>query len=342
MKAHNRERVEVYCYSDVKKPDEVTQRLQEEADHWFSTVGMEHGAIADRIRKDQVDILVDLAGHTCYINPLVYALKPAPIQVTWLGYPNTIGLETIRYRLTDAISDPAGEADGLHSEKLIRLEHGFLCYQPEALAPDVGPLPCREHDYITFGSFNNLRKVTPEVIKVWAEILHAVPGSHLLLKARQLTDNQTRMRFMEMFAQEGIAKERIELHRDLPKYEDHLELYNKVDIGLDPFPYNGTTTTCEALWMGVPVMTMLGNRHASRVGASILHRVGLDELVGASAQEYIDLARLLALDQERLQEMRFSMRDRMQQSELMDSKHFTSHLEDVYRQIWQEYCETQL
>lgn len=339
LKAHNRKRVEIFCYANVNKPDEVTKRLQEEADHWFSVVGKEDEDVVARIKKDKIDILVDLAGHTENNCLSVFAHKPAPVQVTWLGYPNTTGLKTIDYRFTDNVADPEGEADNLHSEKLIRLKYGFLCYQPPDSTPQIAESPCKECGYITFGSFNNLIKVTREVIAVWAKILEAVPDSKLLLKANQLSNDYNRLRFMDMFAQEGIAKERLEMHSWMSKQEDHLGLYNRVDIGLDPFPHNGTTTTCEALWMGVPVVTMLGDRHAGRVGASILQKVGLRELVATSVNNYIELACLLTLDRNRLKKLRLSLRDKMLKSELMDSDRFTNHLEDVYQKMWQKHIE---
>ena len=340
IRAHNREKVEVFCYANVKKPDKVTQRMQAEVDHWVNIVGQSNGTVAARIRKDKIDILVDLAGHTSNNSLPLFALKPAPVQVSWLGYPNTTGLKTMDYRFTDTVADPEGEADRLHTEKLIRLEHGFLCYQPSASAPEVGELPCQENGYITFGSFNNLTKVTPEVIKAWAKILHAVPDSRLLLKAKQLTDDETRAHFEEMFALEGIAPKRLEMHKRLANQAEHLGLYSRVDIGLDPFPYNGTTTTCEALWMGVPVVTLLGGRHAGRVGASILHRVGLDELVASSVTKYIELAQALAFNRDHLEGKRLSLRSRMQGSELLDSGVFTVHLEETYGRIWRKYCES--
>jgi len=338
IRAHNREKVEVFCYANVKKPDEVTQRLQTEANHWFSLVGISNDTAAARIRKDRIDILVDLAGHTSNNNLPLFAGKPAPIQVTWLGYPNTTGLKTMDYRFTDAVADPAGEADRLHSEKLIRLEHGFLCYQPAAAAPEVGSLPCQDLGYVTFGSFNNLTKIRPEVVKVWARILDAVPDSRLLLKARQLVDDDTRERFKKMFRREGIAADRLEMLKRVPHPADHLGLYSRVDIALDPFPYNGTTTSCEALWMGVPVVTLLGERHAGRVGASILHRIGLEDLCATTVEKYIELAQMLARDKNRLEKLRNGLRSRMQSSELMNPVLFTSHLEEVYYQMWREYC----
>jgi len=339
LMAHNRENVEIFCYANVKKPDGVTRRMQAEADHWRSIAWLNDAEAAGHIRKDKIDILVDLAGHTGGNRLLVFARRPAPLQVTWLGYPNTTGLRTIDYRMTDAIADPVGEADSLHSEKLVRLEHGFLCYQPEAGAPEVGPLPCLELGNITFASFNSLAKVSVEVIRTWAAILHAVPGSRLLLKAKQLGDKDTRDRCLEMFTAQGIAPERIEQLGMLPKKEDHLKLYNRVDIGLDPFPYNGTTTTCEALWMGVPVVTLRGDRHAGRVGASILQRIGLVELVAQSDVEYIALAQKLAKDHDGLAQIRAGMRARLHESELMDSRQFTEKLENIYRRMWIEWLQ---
>ena len=245
IRSHNRERVEVFCYANVKNPDQATQHIQALADHWFSIVEKSDEEIATRIKKDRIDILVDLAGLTKKNNLSIFARKPAPVQVTWLGYPNTTGLKTMDYRLTDTVADPVGDADKFHSEKLIRLNHGFLCYHPVQALLEVSSLPCRDRGHITFGSFNNLTKVRPEVIKAWAKILHAVPASHLLLKAKQFSDDQTMMRFKEIFAKEGITPERLEIYKRLPKSEEHLGLYGRVDIGLDTFPYNGTTTTCK-------------------------------------------------------------------------------------------------
>ena len=339
LKTHNRKKAEIFCYANVEKPDPTTQRLRTMADHWFSTVGMEYDTIAARINNDKIDILVDLAGHTNKNILPVFARKPAPIQVNWLGYPNTTGLKAMDYRFTDLVADPESKSDKLHSEKLIRLKHGFLCYQPESVTPKVGPLPSDKQSYITFGSFNNLTKVTHEVVKAWAKVLHSVPNSRLLLKSKQFMDDEVRASFLKLFAHEGIRGKRIEMFPRVPNPADHLGLYSRVDIGLDPFPYNGTTTTCEALWMGVPVVTLLGTRHAGRVGASILHRVGLDELIAPSIVDYIELARMLTLDRKRLKKIRFSLRDRMQKSELMNRELFTSHLEDVYQQIWLQYCE---
>jgi predicted O-linked N-acetylglucosamine transferase (SPINDLY family) len=342
IKAHDREKVEVFCYANVEiqDQDQATRHLQALAEHWISIIGKSDEEIVTRIKKDKIDILVDLAGFTNNNSLTVFARKPAPIQVTWLGCPNTTGLQTMDYRLTDAIADPLDGEDRFYSEELIRLDHGFLCYNPFLSVPEVNPPPCIDHNHVTFGSFNNLTKVTPEVIRVWAGILHAVPDSQLLLKASQFADEQTMKRFKEMFASHDIAHERLVMLKRTPSNEEHLGLYSKVDIGLDTFPYNGTTTTCEALWMGVPVVTLVGERHAGRVGASILKRVGLENLVASNVDQYIELARSLAADRDRLQEMRLNMRDRMQKSNLMDSELFTNHLEEVYRGMWDKYCES--
>jgi predicted O-linked N-acetylglucosamine transferase (SPINDLY family) len=338
IQAHNRNNVAVYCYANVKKPDPTTQRLQEEADYWRNIFGLSDAAVADRIRNDAIDILVDLAGHTPKNRLLVFARRPAPVQVTWLGYPNTTGMAAMDYRLTDAIADPAGAADTLHSEELTRLEHGFLCYQPDASAPEVAPAPFLKHGYVTFGSFNNIAKVTPEVIKLWAEILQRTPRSRLLIKSKPLADPDNRKRFQRLFVERGIAADRLELHGWLPTKEGHLELYKRIDIGLDPFPYNGTTTTCEALWMGVPVVTLLGERHSGRVGASIMHWAGLDELVAESPEKYQDLAVSMAKDYGGMQNLRKGLRKQVRQSRLMDRQNFTDILEATYRNIWAKWC----
>jgi|TARA_Y100000310_G_scaffold323221_1_gene383291 predicted O-linked N-acetylglucosamine transferase (SPINDLY family) len=334
LKQHSRARVETHCYANVRGPDAVTRRLEKTSDHWCSIVAMTDQEAANRIREDEIDILVDLAGHTANNSLLVLARKPAPVQVNWLGYPNTTGLESVDYRFTDEIADPVGVSDTEHSEELIRLAGGFLSYQA---IESASPQPRAESDHITFGSFNNLAKVVPHVVALWIEILHAVPDAHLLLKSRALADREARARYRAMFRKARIDHERIELHGHMPRMQEHLQLYGKVDIGLDPFPYNGTTTTCEALWMGVPVITLLGNRHAGRVGASLLNRVGLSELIAADPRSYIDIAVKLADDADRLAGLRGSLRETMMQSELCNSVSFAKNVEDAYRQMWRRY-----
>ena len=338
LKAHHREQVEVFCYASVRKADERTEALRDAADHWCSILGMPDQEAAARIRSDRIDILVDLGGHTGDNRLLVFARKPAPIQVTWLGYPNTTGLRAMDYRFTDAVADPPGEADALHSEQLLRLTHGFLCYQPEEAAPEPGPPPCLSRDHVTFGSCNNLAKVTPEVVRLWAAILRQEPRARLMLKTRPLADAETRQRYLRLFAEHGIEQERLTLLGWMPGKKEHLAVYQQIDIGLDTLPYNGTTTTCEALWMGVPVVTLGGDRHAARVGASIMHQVGLDELVAHGEEEYVALALALARDRQRLNALRAGLRQKMQESPLMDSERFARTVENAYRHFWKKWC----
>ena len=228
--------------------DDVMNRLMTFAEHWWSIVDMAHAKVVDLIITDKIDILVDLSGHTASNSLLVFAQKPAPILITWLGSPNTTGLWAIDYRFTDVIADPIGEADQFDSEVLFRLTNEFHCYRGNETARVNKELPHQNRGHITFGSFNNISKLTPEVIKAWSKILNAVPESQLLLKNSLVTQNISH--YAQLFKQEGISEDRIEYYGGLPSDYEHLKLYGAIDIGLDPFPYNGVTTTCEALWMG--------------------------------------------------------------------------------------------
>ncbi|MDP6673842.1 MAG: tetratricopeptide repeat protein [Gammaproteobacteria bacterium] len=335
---HNREAVTVYCYADVDRPDDLTGQFQTQTDHWLSITAMENDEVAARIRQDGIDILIDLAGHTANNRLLVFARKPAPIQVSWLGYPNTTGIKVMDYRLTDAVADPNGDADPLHAEKLVRLEHGFLCYQNDESIPVVSPPPCLKQGHVTFGSFNTIKKVTSEVVRVWSQILTGTPGARLIMKANALEDETTKTRLLQAFGENGITRDRIDLVNATPHRKDHMKVYSKVDISLDPFPYNGTTTTCEALWMGVPVISLRGNRHAGRVGASIHHHIGLTELTVDSEDEYVALAKRLAGDTERLVTLRKALRPQIRESTLMNLPLFTETLEDAYRKMWVTWC----
>lgn len=335
---HDRDKIEVHCYSDVINPDKTTRRLKRLADSWLNCIDLTDEALADRISHDRIDILIDLAGHTAHNRLTVFAKKPTPVQVTWLGYPNTTGLSTMDYRLTDAVVDPEGTSDSLHSEKLYRLPESFLCYKPPTRYPRVLPLPAYENGFVTFGSFNNLTKMTPEVIDLWGEILRLVTGSRLVLKNKALADPSTLSRYRQMFADNGIDPERVGLLSYEPSTKGHLALYNRVDIALDPFPYNGTTTTCEALWMGVPVIILRGDRHAGRVGASILHNVGLNDLVAKTTDEYLNIARNLAKDRRKLADLRRKLRKRMAGSPLCNAGEFTKHVEEAYRCMWHAWC----
>ncbi len=337
--AHHRDSVEVFCYSNVLQEDPVTEQFKTGTDHWIRVRRMSDDALLERIRQDRIDILVDLAGHTADNRLPVFARRAAPVQVNWLGYPNTTGLSTMDYRITDTVADPPGAADRLHSETLLRLPTGFLCYQPGEPWPEVVASPFEKNGYISFGSFNALPKMTPGVIELWARLLRTVPDSRLILKSSALADETTRSRYLDAFSEHGISAKRLELLGLVPGRLAHLDLYSKIDIALDTFPYNGTTTTCEALWMGVPVVTLAGDRHAGRVSTSILQHAGLPELIAGDETAYLDLARSLASDPARLSKLRKNLRAQLEQSELMDLERFVDALETSYRDIWRTWCE---
>ncbi len=286
LQKHHPQIVEIFLYSDVTNPDSLTSQFQQLAHHWRNILGLTDLEVSELIQKDQIDILVDLTGHTGQNRLLVFAHKPAPIQITYLGYPATTGLSSIDYRLTDGYADPLGKTEAYHSEKLFRLNDCFLCYQALSEPPLSEP-PCMRNGYLTFGSFNNLAKVTHQVVETWAAILQAVPQAKLMLKYRGLGEVKTQQLWLERFAQYNIKAERLLLTNRIPAHSEHLSAYNQIDIALDPFPYNGTTTTFEALWMGVPVIVLAGSSHVGRVGVSILSNLGLVDWIATSRDGYI-------------------------------------------------------
>jgi predicted O-linked N-acetylglucosamine transferase (SPINDLY family) len=334
---HDTDGFDVVCYAEVARPDRTTERLRQLVGNWRSTCGQSDEQVATMIRQDGIDILVDLAGHTRNNRLTVFTRRPAPIQVTYLGYPNTTGLTQIDYRLTDAVADPP-QADALHTERLVRLPQGFLCYSAPPGAPSVATVPAIAHGHVTFGSLNNLAKVNERVVELWAQVLHAVSGSRLALKGKALGDQLTAERFVEMFARHDIQRDRLVLAGWAATRAQHLETYARIDIALDPFPYNGTTTTCEALWMGVPVVVLEGDRHAARVGVSILTCVGLEKLVAATPADYVRIAADLAADRGRLTTLRTGLRQRLANSPLCDATAFARDLEAAYRTMWRKYC----
>ncbi|HFD79131.1 MAG TPA: tetratricopeptide repeat protein [Gammaproteobacteria bacterium] len=336
LKMHDRASFEIFCYSDVAIPDMVTKRLQPLAHGWRNIAQLSDEQVDKCIMDDHIDILVDLAGHTAHNRLGVFARKPAPVQVTYLGYPNTTGLSAIDYRITDAWADPPGGTERWHSESLIRLPRGFLCYDPhEAGLPAENTV--HDNSVITFGSFNNLAKVTPQVIALWSRLLHETPDSRLLLKTKPLRDESVRKRVRQAFKAHGIDPERLELTGWLPDRSGHLSLYGQIDVALDTFPYNGTTTTCEALWMGVPVVTLGGDVHSARVGVSLLTQAGLEEFIADTEDQYIEIAVGLASDQSRLRELRAGLRERVAASPLCDADGFARQIEGAYRQMWERY-----
>jgi protein O-GlcNAc transferase len=339
---HDREWFEIYCYANHLQDDAVTERLKLRAAHWRNIFGHSDEQTAQQIRADQIDILVDLNGHTSNNRLLLFARKPAPIQATWLGYPNTTGLSAMDYRITDGFADPLGLTEHLHSEKLVRLPECFSCYQPPPDAPEVSGLPAQKKGFVTFGCFNNMAKITPEVRAVWARILQALPGSRLAIKNTALSGECTREMVRQTFKKMGITPERLELLARDQSQRAHLDRYRNIDIGLDTFPYNGTTTTCEALWMGVPVITLAGKTHAGRVGVSQMSSIGLTELVSNTLEEYVSVAQRLAGNLDRLGIMRAELRSRLATSPLTNGHGFTINLEMAYRNMWQNWCRHEL
>ena len=335
LREHDRQAVEVYCYAEVTQPDAVTARLQAYSDHWLRTVGLSDHDLAERIRTDGIDILVDLAGHTAKNRLRVFTRKPAPVQVTWLGYPNTTGLDAMDYRLVDAVTDPVGEADAWASETLVRLEGGFLCYGAAKDAPEPAEAPSIATGTVTFGSFNNPTKLSDATLDIWARLLDRLPHARLLLKGTPFADPATRALFLSRLGERSVSAERVELLAWQANRAAHLSLYDRIDIALDPFPYNGTTTTCEALWMGVPVVTLLGDRHAGRVGASLLTHAGLTDWIAGTVEDYVQIAATLAGDPAHLRDLRHSLRPRLASSPLCDGRAFARKLEAAYRSMSQ-------
>ena len=335
--AHDRATVEVTLYAAVPRPDATTERLRASADHWRDIQRLGDAAVAHLIEKDGIDILIDLAGHTAGNRLGVFARRPAPVQATWIGYPDITGLAAIGWRLTDAEADPdVGQDDGT-SEKPLRLADGFLCYRPADEAPAVTPLPAGRDKPITFASLNALVKISADTVALWARVLTAVPDARLLIKSEMLGDTEAKNALLRAFAGHGIGDERLDLMGYIPEVGGHLGVYGRVDIGLDTIPYNGTTTTMEALWMGVPVITLMGNRHAARVGSSLLIRAGLSDLVAATPDAFVEIASGLAADRERLASLRSRMRARLTATTLIDAKRFTRGVETAYRTMWRRY-----
>jgi protein O-GlcNAc transferase len=329
LSSHDRREFEIFCYADVARPDEVTERLRQLSDVWRSTIGLDDQRVAELIREDRIDILVDLTMHMARGRPLVFARKPAPIQVAWLAYPGTTGLETVDYRLTDPYLDPPGTNDEFYIEESIRLPHTFWCYDPLSEEP-VGDLPAGQKGYVTFGCLNNFCKVNDAVLELWARVLAAMPGSRLLLLS-PLGDHRARVS-----EKLGVERARVEFVEYQPR-ELYLRTYHRIDVVLDTFPYNGHTTTLDSLWMGVPVVTLVGDTVVGRAGLSILTNTGLPELVAGDGNEFVKCAVGLASDLPRLRRLRQSLRTRLLGSPLMDAKAFAGAIETAYRRMWETW-----
>ena len=326
----------VVCYYDRAVRDALSDHLAAAASEWHDVVGLDDEALAARVRADRIDILFDLSGHTANHRLLVFARRPAPIQISWIGYVGTTGLKAMDYLIADRFHVPPG-SEAHYCERVLRMPDGYVCYDPPASAPAVGRLPAEERGYVTFGCFNNVSKLTPEVIALWAEIVHRVPGSRLLLVSPALGGATARERIVSAFVATGGDRDRLELRGILP-WADLLAAYNTVDIALDPFPYSGGLTNCEALWMGVPVVTCPGETFASRHSFSHLSNVGLTETIAADTREYVELAVSMAGNLVHLAEIRAGLRDRMARSPLCDGERFARHLQTLLRDVWRQWC----
>lgn len=344
LAAHDRHQFAVYCYADVARPDGVTERLRRTAvlgpeDVWRPISGASDDDVARLIREDRIDVLVDLAGHMDSRRLLVFARKPAPVQVSYLAYPDTTGMKAMGYRVTDSLHDPSGATERFYTEKLVRIDPCCWCYNPSLAGdtPDVNDLPARSKGHVTFASFNRLVKVTPEMIRLWAKILEVVPDARLAILANA---NCRGSCVSDRFRDAGIHPDRLHVIDPVPPAK-YLELFHELDVLLDTFPYHGMTTTCDALWMGVPAVTLAGQTHVSRVGVSLMNAVGLPELVAQDEDAYVQIAVELTRNLVRLQELRAGLRQRMRTSPLMDGVGLTRRIEAAYRRMWHDWCSRQ-
>jgi len=329
---HDHSRHQIVCYSDVTDPDDVTVQLQSAADDWREIAGLPDEQVAELIRQDGIDVLVDLTLHMSHNRLLVFARKPAPIQVTWLGYPGTTGLTMMDYRLSDPWLDPEGVGDACYSERIYRLPETFWCYEPLTDKPTVNPLPATSNGFVTFGSFNNFCKVNHAVLALWAQVLAAVPHSRLVLLA---PPGQARA---DVIGRLGIEPERVEFVCFQPRLQ-YLEQYHRIDIGLDTSPYNGHTTSMDSLWMGVPVLTLRGQTVVSRAGHSLLANLGLQDWVTDSPTTFVERAVALARGLAELASLRAGLRARMEKSPLMDAARFAKTIENAYWQFYRQIAE---
>ena len=324
LQSLSQQRQKTVCYSTRIIKDSLTHRLQSAASHWRDVNGLSNERLAEQICADGIDILFDLAGHTGGNRLLVFARKPAPLQITWIGYEGTTGLSAMDYLLADRYMIPEGR-ECFYREQVLRMPEGYVCYDPPQGAPPVGPLPAWERGEVTFGSFNNLAKITPEVVKVWAGILRRLPKGQLVLKYRGLGNASVQQRYRELFAGCGVDPGRLSLQPP-SSYGEYLAAYQQIDVALDPFPFSGSATTCEALWMGVPVITCPGETFASRHGLSHLSNIGLRETIARTFDEYVELAVSLGGDLPRLAALRAGSREQMAASPLCDGQRFAADL----------------
>lgn len=335
LERHDRTRVESICYFTGDKVDEVTAQVRAAASAWREATALTDATLAQAIERDRVDLLVDLTGHASAQRLGVFALQPAPVQLTWLGYLHSTGLTRIAHRLSDARADPPGASDQRHTEKLVRLPHCLWCFRPAYVAEFAAQAPCLKNGHITFGSFNHVAKLTGTARRLWAQIMLRLPQSRLLLVG--VPEGRARADLLRDFAAAGVGGERLTV---LPRVSmgEYLQQFGAVDIALDSMPYGGGTTTFDALWMGVPVLTLAGERSASRSAASILGALGLEQWIAVTPEEYLRRALSHAADPQGVAALRGSLRGRLQASPLMDEVRFARDVEAVYRSLWRAWC----
>jgi predicted O-linked N-acetylglucosamine transferase (SPINDLY family) len=338
LESLDRNQVDTFCYSDVKTPDEITTQIRAAAGQWLDLRDRDHAQVAAQIRQDEIDILFDLSGHTAGNRLAAFARKPAPIQITWIGYVGTTGLAAMDYLLADRHQIAPG-TEQCYCEKVLRMPDGYVCWCPPDRAPQVAPPPYEIQGHITFGSFNNPAKVHDGVLRVWAEILRRVPDAHLALRYMGFDGPKTQRRIKDTFAAAGVDPQRIHLF-GWSHHAQMLGAYHQIDIGLDPFPYSGGVTTCEALWMGVPVITCPGETFAGRHSLSHLSTVGLTETIARDLDHYVELAVGLANDRQHLAALRAGLRPQMAASPLCDGPRFAGHFLRLLRDVWREWCVT--
>ena len=333
---HDRTQLEIFLYADVARPDDYSDRLKTYGAHWRGTLSLDHAQLAQLVRDDAIDILVDLSGHTANNRLLAFARKPAPVQVNWLGFPSTTGMRSMDYRITDDFCDPPGMTEHLNSERLVRLPGIYMAWRPPDGIPVIATLPASKNGHITFGTFHSAFKITPAIVALWARILQRMPDSRLQVMAVSGVAAQRHIR--KLFSNCGVSEQQLVI---LPRltFDDYLAAYAGVDIALDTFPYHGATTTCFSLWMGLPVVVLEGTTHASRADVSMLSNVGLPQLIAKTGNDYVNIAVGLAQDLPQLADLRANLRGMMIRSPNADGRACARNLEQAFREMWGTWCK---
>ena len=337
LREHDHRLFEIHCYySAVHGSDQMTRKIRELSDQWRDVLSLSDEQLAEQIRADGIDVLIDLSLHTSHNRLRVFAMEPAPVQVTYLGYSGTSGVQGMHYRFSDPYLDPPGDDLSCYSEKTARLAKTYWCYEPHPNSPEVSELPATKRGQVTFGGMNQLKKVSSSAVDLWSEILARVPNSRLLMHA---PPGAGREWIGKKLADRGIAPDRVEFVGQLP-WEQYISCYHRIDLAVDTFPFGGGITTCDAVWMGVPLVTLSGRTSVGRAGTSILSNVGISELIAQNEREYVNLAVELATDLPRLAEYRQTLRQKMKASALLDGRGFAREVEGAYRRMWRDWCAT--